>query len=110
MRPIYFCGKFRLTYTFVPPLPANLQDLRNRITAVVALVDRDMLTRVWNETVSRIDFCRITKGGHIEHLQNIFKKTWRVSLSIGVRIAMILCVVYLLQILKMFHGLINNPV
>jgi len=28
---------------FVPPLPANLQYLRNRITAAVALVDRDML-------------------------------------------------------------------
>jgi len=34
----------------------------------VALVDRDMLTRVWNEMVYRIDVCRITKGGHIEHL------------------------------------------
>ena len=45
-----------------------LQDLRNRITAAVALVDRDMLTRVWNEKDYRIDVCRITKGGHIEHL------------------------------------------
>ena len=33
----------------MPPLPANTQDLRNRITAAVALVDRDVLTRVWNE-------------------------------------------------------------
>jgi len=38
------------------------------------------------------------------------KKTSTVSLSIDVRIAMILCVVYLLRIFKMFHGLINNPV
>ena len=53
---------------FVPPLPANLQDLRNRITAAVALVDRDMLTRVRNEMDYRIDVCRITKGGYIEHL------------------------------------------
>ena len=52
----------------MPPLPANLQDLRNRITAAVALVDRDMLTRVWNEMDYRIDVCRITKGGYIEHL------------------------------------------
>ena len=50
------------------PLPANLQDLRNRITAAVALVDRDMLTLMWNEMDYRIDVCRITKGGHIEHL------------------------------------------
>jgi len=42
--------------------------LRNRITAAVALVDRDMLTSVWNEMDSRIDVCRITKGGYIEHL------------------------------------------
>jgi len=38
------------------------------------------------------------------------KKTWRVSLSISVRITVIHCVVYLLRILKMFHGLMNNPV
>ena len=58
---------------FVPPLPANLQDLRNLITAAVALVDRDMLTRAWNEMDYRIDVCLITKGGHIERLWNIKK-------------------------------------
>jgi hypothetical protein len=50
----------------VPPLSANLQDLRNRITSAVTLVDHDMLTRVWNEMDYRIDVCRITKGGHIK--------------------------------------------
>jgi len=38
------------------------------------------------------------------------KKTSTVSLSIDVRITMIRCVVYLLRIFKMFHGLMNNPV
>jgi cyanate permease len=38
------------------------------------------------------------------------KTTWRVSLSIGVRITTIHYVVYLLRIFKMFHGLMNNPV
>ena len=38
------------------------------ITVALALVDRDMLIRVWNEMDYRIDACRITKGGHIEHL------------------------------------------
>jgi len=52
----------------VPPLPANLQDLRNRITAAVTLVDRDMLTCVWNEMDYHIDVCHITKDGHNEHL------------------------------------------
>ena len=39
-----------------------------RITAALALVDRDMLIRVWKELDYRRDVCRITKGGHIEHL------------------------------------------
>jgi len=39
-----------------------------RITAALALVDRDMLIRVWNEMDYRIDVWRITKDGHIEHL------------------------------------------
>jgi len=38
------------------------------ITAALALVEGDMLTRVWNEMDYRIDVCRITKGGQIEHL------------------------------------------
>ena len=42
--------------------------LRNCITAAVALVDRDLLTHVWNEMDYRRDVCRITKGGHIEYL------------------------------------------
>ena len=94
---------------FVPPLPANLQDLRNRITAAVALVDRDMLTRVWNEMDYCIDVCRITKGGYIEHLWNMYKKNLE-NFSIGVRTTMIRWVVYLLRIFKTFHGLMNNPV
>jgi hypothetical protein len=39
-----------------------------------------------------------------------YKKTWRLSLSIGIRITMIRCVVYLFRIFKMFHGIMNNPV
>jgi hypothetical protein len=49
-------------------LVANLRDLRNRITAAVALVNRDMLTRVWDEMDYHIDICRSSKGGHIEYL------------------------------------------
>ena len=64
----FFLWGFVKDTVFMPPHPANLQDLRNRITAAVALVDRDMLTRVWNEMGYRIDVCRITKGGYIEHL------------------------------------------
>ena len=70
----FFLWGFVKDTVFVPPLPANLQDLRNRITAAVALVDRDMLTGVWNEMDYRIDVCRITKVGHIKHLWNMEKK------------------------------------
>jgi hypothetical protein len=61
-------GGFVKDTVFVPPLPANLRDLRNLITAAVALVNRDVLTRVRDEMDYRIDVCRISKGGHIEHL------------------------------------------
>jgi hypothetical protein len=44
----------------------------------------------------------------VVYLLQIFKMF--LSLSISVRITMIRCVVYLLQIFKMFHGLMNNPV
>jgi len=64
----FFLWGFVKDTVFVPPLSANLQDVRNRITAAVALVDRDMLTRVWKEMDYRIDICRNTKGGHVEHL------------------------------------------
>jgi hypothetical protein len=34
----------------------------------VAAVDRQMLQRVWQELEYKIDICRVTRGGHIEHL------------------------------------------
>jgi hypothetical protein len=34
----------------------------------VAAIDRQMLQRVWQELDYRTDICRVTKGGHIEHL------------------------------------------
>ena len=48
----FFLWGFVKDTVFVPPLPANLQDLCNRITAAVALVDRDMLTRVERDGLS----------------------------------------------------------
>jgi len=56
----FFLWGFVKDTVFVPPLPANLQDLRNRINAALALVDRDTLTRVCYEMDYRIDVCRIT--------------------------------------------------
>jgi hypothetical protein len=42
----FFLWGFVKDIAFVPPLLANLQDVCNRITATVTLVNRDMLTRV----------------------------------------------------------------
>jgi hypothetical protein len=56
------------------------EDLRNRITAAVARVDRDMLTRVWNEMDYRIDVCRITKVGYVGQLWNTYKNLESFSL------------------------------
>jgi hypothetical protein len=47
---------------------ANPRDLRNRITAAVALVNRDMLTRELDEMDYSKYVCRIGKDGHIEQL------------------------------------------
>ena len=99
----------------VPPLPANLQDLRNLITAAVALVDRDMLTRVERDGLSHKCLPYYQRWIHWAAVKYIYiyiyiYKTWRISLSIGVRNTMIRWVVYLLRIFKTFHGLLNNPV
>ena len=64
----FFLWGFVKDTVFVPPVPANLQELRDRITAAVALIDHDMLTRVWNELDYRLDVCHISQSGHIEHL------------------------------------------
>jgi hypothetical protein len=69
-----------------------------RITAAVALVDRDMLTRVWDEMDYRIDACRITKGGHWASVKYVKKKTWWDYLYFSVIKCGIRCVVYLLRI------------
>ena len=56
LTPCYFyLWEFVKDTVFVSPVPGNLQELRDRITAAVLLIDRDMLTRVWNEWDYRSD-------------------------------------------------------
>ena len=64
----FFSWGFVKDTVFVPPVTVNLKELRDRITATVALIDRDLQTRVWNELDYQLDVCRIGQGGHIEHL------------------------------------------
>jgi len=53
---------------FVPPIPVNLNELKQRITTAVASFDEDMLRSVWIELDYRIDVCRVTDRSHIEYL------------------------------------------
>jgi hypothetical protein len=53
----------------VPSMSCDLPQLRRRIVEKFAAIDdHQMLQRVWQELDYRIDICRITNGGHIEHL------------------------------------------
>jgi paraquat-inducible protein B len=51
-----------------PTMPRDLPQLRRRIAEAVAAIDRHMLQRVWQDLDYETDICRVTKGGHIEHL------------------------------------------
>jgi hypothetical protein len=53
---------------YVPPMPRDLPQLRQRIVEAVATIDHQMLQHVWQELDYRIDICHVTKGGHIEQL------------------------------------------
>ena len=53
---------------FVLPLPANIEEMKQRITAALATVTEDMLQRVWHELEFPLDVSRVTGGAHIEHL------------------------------------------
>ena len=52
----------------VPPLPADLDELTNRIAAAVNSVTEDTLRRVWDELSCRVDVVRAADGGHTERL------------------------------------------
>jgi hypothetical protein len=49
-------------------MPRDLPQRRRRIVESVAAIDRQILQSVWQEFDYRIDICRVTNGGHIEHL------------------------------------------
>jgi hypothetical protein len=47
---------------------SDIDDLKRRITEVVAAVTCDMLRQVWEELDYRFDICHVTRGAHIECL------------------------------------------
>jgi hypothetical protein len=52
---------------FVPPLPRNLGERKEKIVAAMSTIENDMLRRACDELDYRIDMCRVTRGAHIEH-------------------------------------------
>ena len=62
------CDFFLWGYVKVLPLPANIEEMKQRITAALETVTEDMLQRVWYELEYRLNVCRVTGGAHIEHL------------------------------------------
>ena len=51
-----------------PPLPANVNELKQRITTPLESVTQDMRQRVWKELDYRLDGCRVIGSAYITHL------------------------------------------
>ena len=49
---------------YVPPLTADLDELKHRITAAVKSATEDTLRRVWDDFSYRVDVVRAAGGGH----------------------------------------------
>jgi hypothetical protein len=49
---------------YVPPLPRDLKEVRERITNAVASISMDDLVKVCDE----LEYSRVTHGAHIENL------------------------------------------
>ncbi|GFW11404.1 uncharacterized protein TNCV_3809231 [Trichonephila clavipes] len=59
----FYLWGFIKNSVYVPPVPADLPDLRHRIEAELS----DTLDKVYDELAYRLDVCRVTNGAHIEH-------------------------------------------
>jgi len=64
----FFLWEYVKERVYVPSLPADLHELKNRITAAVKSVTEDTLRRVWDEFSYCVDVVRTAGGRHIEHL------------------------------------------
>jgi hypothetical protein len=52
----------------IPPMPVDLQEIRDRIVNTTALVDANLLDKLWEKLEYRPEVCRITRGSSTEHL------------------------------------------
>ena len=63
----FFLWGFVKDKVYMPPFPANLLELRDRIREAVAAITPDKLI-IWEELASRLDVYHVINGAHIEHL------------------------------------------
>jgi len=82
----------RLARPHLSPLAKTLPDLRDRINTAIGNVTQDMLERVGREWEYRLDICRVTRGAHIECIQDHYE-TADIPLSNGSNI-IYLCSVF----------------
>ncbi|XP_066996029.2 uncharacterized protein [Anabrus simplex] len=64
----FFLWGYVKDQVFVPPLPVDIQEVKQRILAAFESITAAMLIRVWEEMDYRVDVCRVTQDAHIEHL------------------------------------------
>ncbi|PSN39942.1 hypothetical protein C0J52_23296 [Blattella germanica] len=70
MTPLdFFLWGFVKDQVYVPPFPAKLTEVRDRIIEAVVAVTADRLIKVWDELAYRLDVCRVINGAHIDHLR-----------------------------------------
>ena len=64
----FFLWGYVKDHVFVPSMPVDLAELRQRLEHAVAGIDHQMLVRVWHDLDYRIDVCQVTNGGQVKHL------------------------------------------
>ena len=64
----FFLWGYVKALVLCPPLPANVNKLKQRITIAMETVTQGMLHFVWEELDHRLYACQLTGSAHIEHL------------------------------------------
>ena len=68
LTPCDFSYGVSLKTLSLPPLPNNVDELKDRIIAVIQSITVDTLTKVWCEFNKRLDKVINTRGGHFAHI------------------------------------------
>ena len=69
----FFLWGYEKGLVYVLPLPANLVELKQKITSALETVTEDMLLRAWDELNHHLDVCHVAGGAHIKNLRKFFK-------------------------------------